>query len=175
MALIKDSFKHFDTSFFLWIHSKSMVNDYSKIIRLISKTGDGWLYTILTLLLVLYNPAKYSVFFTITAFAYFLELSMQFLLKKKFKRNRPQNHILSFTAKINPVGEFSFPSGHTASAFVMATILSVYFPVLTPLFLFWALMIGISRILLGVHFPGDILAGIFLGVVSATTSLALFS
>jgi undecaprenyl-diphosphatase len=65
-----------------------------------------------------------------------------------------------------PSDQFSFPSGHTAAAFAMATLVSFHFPILTLPVIIWALLVGFSRIYLGVHYPTDILAGIVIGVTS---------
>ena len=59
----------------------------------------------------------------------------------------------------------SFPSGHTTSAFAAATALSLMVPPLRwPMFL-CAIAIGLSRIVVGAHYPSDVLAGAALGTV----------
>ena len=111
-------------------------------------------------------------FFTTCVLAYLIEVPLYLFLKQKFKRNRPQNHIRGYQAKINPIDEFSFPSGHTTSAFVMNLQVIYFFPALAVPMMLWALSIGSSRVLLGVHFPGDIIAGSILGTLCSL--LALF-
>ena len=60
----------------------------------------------------------------------------------------------------------SFPSGHSAGYFGVASALSVCFPAWAPLFLIVAALGAYSRIYNGVHFPSDVLAGSLIGVVS---------
>ncbi|MFV5690248.1 phosphatase PAP2 family protein [Flavobacterium sp. ZT3R25] len=75
----------------------------------------------------------------------------------------------SFIEKMAYVTSPSFPSGHTAVAFVIATSLSIAFPkwyVITFSFL-WAISVGYSRMFLGVHYPSDVLAGAAIGSCSA--------
>jgi undecaprenyl-diphosphatase len=65
-----------------------------------------------------------------------------------------------------PQDEYSFPSGHTAAATVSALLFSAAIPVLSPIFFSVAMLIGMSRIYLGVHYPSDVAMGFALGIVS---------
>jgi membrane-associated phospholipid phosphatase len=96
---------------------------------------------------------------------------LQYELKHIVRRKRPFN----VSADINPKEEnvnasnFSFPSGHTAESFALATSLSLEFPkwyIIAPSFL-WASDVAYSRMFLGVHYPTDILGGIVIGVGSS--------
>ena len=69
-------------------------------------------------------------------------------------------------------GKYSFPSGHTSLVFTMATILGLKFRKIYPAFII-AAIVGFSRIYLGVHYPGDVLGGIIIGVLSGLISLKL--
>ena len=68
---------------------------------------------------------------------------------------------------------FSFPSGHTATAFALATSLSVKYPkwyVIAPSAL-WACSVGVSRMNEGVHYPSDVLAGAAIGAGCAVVNI----
>ena len=74
---------------------------------------------------------------------------------------------------IVPSDQFSFPSGHTAAAYLLATLLAAFFPFFAPWAFAWVALVRMSRLLLTVPFPSDILAGATLGVVAATLGLSL--
>jgi undecaprenyl-diphosphatase len=75
---------------------------------------------------------------------------------------------------VHPADEFSFPSGHTAAAFVMVSILGSFYPVLLLPLVILASFIGISRVYLGVHYPSDVLAGAILGIVCGGVAKWMF-
>jgi undecaprenyl-diphosphatase len=66
----------------------------------------------------------------------------------------------------------SFPSGHTATSFAAATVLSACLPRAAPAFYLLALAIGWSRLYVGVHWPLDVLGGALIGVATALLLLA---
>lgn len=86
----------------------------------------------------------------------------------KYIVNRPRPYE-SYPDRVTPYSyenSPSFPSGHTATAFALATSLSIRYPkwyVIAPSTL-WACSVGISRINEGVHYPSDVLAGTAIGI-----------
>ncbi len=92
-------------------------------------------------------------------------------LKLAFKRDRPFV-TYPYLDKQADAGSYSFPSGHTSSAFAFATSVSLAFPkwyVIAPAFVY-ASAAGYSRMHLGVHYPSDVLAGAIVGTGSALLS-----
>jgi undecaprenyl-diphosphatase len=66
-------------------------------------------------------------------------------------------------ATLLPPDQFSFPSGHTITAFAVAISLSIFYPEMLASLLFCALSVAASRILLGMHFLTDVIAGAAIG------------
>ena len=132
--------------------------------RWISRTADGYLYVFAALMVCYFS--RWDIL-QILAYAFAIERIAYFFLKNKLKRNRPPQAIPGYKSIIKPSDQFSFPSGHTSAAFLVATIGSVYDPIYWLLLIVWAPLVGISRVMLGVHFPTDILAGSLLGFLIA--------
>jgi undecaprenyl-diphosphatase len=166
----------YDVLMFTWLNIK-LTESIIIAARHISKTADGWLYVLLGLTLFKYEGLDSPLLQTMLL-AFPIERSIYFVLKNSFKRNRPADALDNFISVIKPSDQFSFPSGHTSAAFMMATLLNYFllpfadspFIVLLYGLFVWAALVGMSRIVLGVHFPTDTLMGATLG-----TSTALFS
>jgi undecaprenyl-diphosphatase len=87
------------------------------------------------------------------------------VLKRLIGRERPSRLERHNWARLLPPDEFSFPSGHTITAVAFAVSVAHFLPFLLPWLLFCALSVAASRIVLGMHFLSDVLAGCALGSV----------
>ncbi|MCE3252535.1 MAG: phosphatase family protein [Cellvibrio sp.] len=165
---------HLDTLAFLWVHVTKGFQ-YRRSVKLISHTGDGPLYLIVALGLLAFEPQVGATFFWAGIIAYVFDVSLYLLLKNLIKRDRPAVKISSYQAWITPSDQFSFPSGHTAAAFLFACLVFNFYPIFAIPCFIWASAIGISRVLLGVHYPTDLVAGALLGSVCAFWGIYLHS
>jgi undecaprenyl-diphosphatase len=130
-----------------------------------TRGGDGWLWYAMGLAILLFGgPQRFAA--AAAAGMAALAGSIVFLaLKRKTKRRRPCHLEPHCWAKLLPPDQFSFPSGHTITAFAVAVSLGLFYPSLMPGLLFCAFSIGISRILLGMHFLSDVVVGASLGSI----------
>ena len=138
--------------------------------RAISHSGDGYLHLLAPLLLWTVDTQAFYALLSLLILALSIERSVYWLVKNSLRRPRPQDAVPGFRSLIHASDQFSFPSGHSSGAFLLATsLMMVYGPIATPMFL-WAVAVALSRVLLGVHFPGDTVAGAVMG-----SGIALFA
>ncbi|CCN71894.1 phosphatase PAP2 family protein [Vibrio nigripulchritudo] len=146
----------------------------AKISKAVSKSGDGHLYAILGLALWLLEPNFGALFLAVGLIAFAIELPIYWILKNSFKRRRPEELSDLLTAFITPSDRYSLPSGHTTAAFLMATLVGQFYPEFYLFAVCWAALIGLSRILLGVHFITDIVIGAGLGIACAKAAIVAY-
>ncbi len=93
--------------------------------------------------------------------------------KSLFDRARPFVSDTGIAPLTKMPSSSSFPSGHSATAAAGAITLSAVYPAFTPAFILAGVLVALSRIYLGVHYPIDVLAGLLIGATTAFTILAL--
>jgi len=96
-------------------------------------------------------------------------------LKRRFVRERPYISHLRIRAGARPLDRYSFPSGHTLHAASFAILFSFYFPVLMWIVVPFAVLVALSRVILGLHYPTDVAVGALIGTSIALTSLLILS
>lgn len=160
-----------DLAFSMFCLQHKFNQPIARISKAVSHTGDGHLYALFGVIACLVGGAHGQNFLIAGLIAFAIELPIYWLLKNSFQRRRPQELSPLLTAFITPSDRYSLPSGHTAAAFVMATVIGHYYPDGYSLAFMWATLIGSARILLGVHFLTDVIIGAILGAGCATVSL----
>jgi undecaprenyl-diphosphatase len=138
-----------------------------------TRLGDGWLWYAIGVGLVFFGgPSRFLAIGSAGCAALFGILLFR-VLKRVSKRQRPcelEPHCWSMT---QPPDEFSFPSGHTITAFAVAVVLGSFYPHLELGLLAAATSIAASRIILGMHFLSDVLAGTAIGILVGLCCLHL--
>jgi undecaprenyl-diphosphatase len=128
-----------------------------------TRGGDGWLWYAMGLaILVLGGKTRFEALGA-AALSSALSVLLFSRLKRLTGRRRPCHIEQHCWATLLPPDQFSFPSGHTMTAFAVAIPLSLFYPTLAIGLLFCALSIAMSRILLGMHFLSDVVAGALIG------------
>lgn len=140
-----------------------------------TRMGDGWLWYALGALVLVFGGAQRYIAFSAAGSAAIVGVFVFKLLKRISQRPRPCEIEAHCWSRILPPDRFSFPSGHTMTAFSIALVLSYFYPGLEfPLF-FFAISIAFSRIVLGMHFLSDVLGGVVLGILLGCAALTGFA
>lgn len=165
---------HLDQLCFSWLSRWRTRRVVAKLIRAVSASGDGHCYALLALGLTVSIQTDWMYFLTLVA-AFAIERPVYWLLKNAFKRDRPSSKDIPIAALLTAHDTFSFPSGHSCAAFLFATITAVYFPSLSMGLFCWAAAVAFSRVIVGVHYPTDVVAGSCLGMALGEFALLVVS
>ena len=135
--------------------------------RVVSRLGDGvfW-YWLMAVLPGLYGPtgARVALQMAITALA---GLALYRYLKLRLVRERPHVLHAGIRAAAPALDRYSFPSGHTLHAVAFTLLATEHFPELGRVLVPFAVLVALSRVILGLHYPSDVLAGAAIGYALA--------
>ena len=139
----------------------------------VSRLGDGvfW-YVLMGSLIVVDGLAGLQASLHLAATGT-VALALYKLLKRWTRRPRPFASDVRIHAWVAPLDEFSFPSGHTLHAVAFSLVALAHYPALTWLLVPFAASVAVSRVVLGLHYPSDVLAATGIGSALAGMSLWL--
>lgn len=92
------------------------------------------------------------------------------LVKRRTSRPRPFEVMADLHTALPPLDDWSFPSGHAMNAFSAAVVVQIFFPALALVIWPLAVLIAVSRVALGLHYPSDVVVGAALGALIAGAS-----
>ena len=153
------------------VHHWTGMPRVDSFMHLISRAADGYIYVGVAVLLFWINRELGLDFLHAAIIAFTLEMFIYIVVKRFTHRLRPFEALANIRSLIKPPDRFSFPSGHTAGAFIMATLLSAFYSIVCIPAYFLAGLVGFSRIYNGVHYTSDVLAGMVLGISCAKIGL----
>lgn len=140
---------------------------------LITHLGDsGLIWIMIGLYIGLIKNEKKKAAHVFIALA-LVVLFVNIFIKNLVKRGRPFS-VYPIDLLINTPSDYSFPSGHTASSFGAAYVLAKSYPKYAWVFYLLAALIAFSRMVLFVHYPTDILAGLIIGLICGMISMKAF-
>ncbi|WP_031500280.1 phosphatase PAP2 family protein [Bryobacter aggregatus] len=140
-----------------------------------TRGGDGWLWYAVGLFILAFGGEERFVAVGSSTLAALAGVVF-FLWAKRFTgRRRPCALEPHCWSTLLPPDQFSFPSGHTITAFAIITPLLAFYPELSLELGFCAVSIAASRILLGMHFLSDVVAGAAIGTLLGTISVSLLN
>lgn len=142
---------------------------------LMTRMGDGWLWYSLGLILFFFGGERRFQAIGAALSAAVAGIFLFRALKRTSKRKRPCEVEPHCWSLILPPDKYSFPSGHSITAFAIAISIGMFYPDLTGVLLAVACLIASSRIILGMHFLSDVLAGSAIGALLGLISFHLFA
>jgi len=142
------------------------------LFRIVSRLGDGvfW-YSLMLALLATGSAAAFGPVGRMAGTGLACTLIYKWL-KSKTSRPRPFAVENAVRAGADPLDPFSFPSGHTLHAVAFSMVAIAYYPMLAWLLVPFTVLVAASRVVLGLHYPSDVLAGAALGALIATAGFA---
>ena len=143
------------------------------LFRAVSRLGDGvfW-YALMLLLLAADDTSAIAPVLHMVA-AGLAGTILYRWLKARTLRSRPYQVNQAISCNARPLDQFSFPSGHTLHAFALNIVAISYYPQLAFLLIPFACLVASSCVVLGLHYPSDVLTGAAIGAAIAGFSLAL--
>lgn len=178
----------FEGDMLLWIQNH-LRNDFTDpIVKFITHLGDHGYLWIALLLVLLCIPKTRKAAFLGAATLLMTYIITNLCLKPLIARTRPYEVIEGLTRIIEAQSDRSFPSGHTANSMAVGVILweisqkwenlvdkKLYFPKAAGWFvLILSVLIGLSRLYVGVHYPTDVLAGAVIAVLDAAIVFGVY-
>lgn len=139
-----------------------------------TRGGDGWLWYAMGLVVALFGGPERFAALGAAAVSAATGIALFLKLKRTCGRKRPCALEPHCWTTLLPPDQFSFPSGHTITAFAVASALGAFYPALMPGLLFCAISVAASRILLGMHFLSDVIAGAGIGGLLGYAAAELF-
>ncbi|ROS01261.1 undecaprenyl-diphosphatase [Sinobacterium caligoides] len=147
----------------LWFERSRIYPVFMSLVRMVSRSGDGYMQMLFPLLAAAFSSAVGGHFFAIYISAFAIERLLYLLLKNTLRRQRPSAVVPHIEALVKAFDKFSLPSGHTMAAFLLAAFAVIVFGKAAAIVYVWAVLVGVSRVILGVHYPSDIILGAILG------------
>ncbi|MBM7473302.1 phosphatase PAP2 family protein [Subtercola frigoramans] len=140
----------------------------AKLLSLFGEHAAGWI------LLGILGAAidwTHALLWLWSVFAVVVAHGLSIVIKRVIRRPRPSGNgvVVHSTAP----SKLSFPSSHASSTMAAAVVYAAFFPWLWPVAVIVVLAMGFSRLLLGMHFPTDILAGFAIGLIVGIPTILL--
>lgn len=164
---------HWDTLLCLQINRANRVMWLGRAFGVVSRLGNGVFWYVLMLALLAWNGVAAAPAVLHMIVVGLVCTVIYKWLKSRTLRPRPFHLHREIFCSVAPLDQFSFPSGHTLHAVAFSIVALAYYPALFWLVVPFTVLVALSRLVLGLHYPSDVLAGALLGAMLAGASLTL--
>lgn len=159
--------QYLDLNWCIKLNQYSTTKNIAVFFKIISRLGDGWFWYTSLLITWLIQGSAYSTQMLYVIVGMLCATALYKLLKHKTLRPRPYQVHQAVVLGERPLDHFSFPSGHTLHAVMLCILLGYILPSMLLLLLPFTLLVAISRVILGLHYPSDVVAGAMIGATLA--------
>ena len=139
----------------------------------VSRLGDGLFWYVLMAAMVILDGRDGLLASAHLAITGITALTLYRWLKRWTRRPRPFAADGRIRAWVAPLDEFSFPSGHTLHAVAFTIVALAHYPDLAWLLVPFTALVGASRVVLGLHYPSDVIAATAIGGTLAALSIRI--
>jgi undecaprenyl-diphosphatase len=170
--------QHLDLDWCIRLNQYSAQRKIANFFKGVSRLGDGWFWYICLATTWMVRGLGYALELVYMCLGTLCGTIFYKFLKRKTVRPRPYQVHQAVVLGERPLDHFSFPSGHTMHAVIATILIGTALPVLLWIMLPFTALIAVSRVILGLHYPTDVLAGAVIGSVLGATiiySASLFS
>lgn len=152
----------------LYFNHLSHSQQVAAFFKIISRLGDGIFWYVMLAIVWILEGLRYGLQILYLLAGGAVGTSIYKYLKHKTTRPRPyQVHQVIILGE-RPLDHFSFPSGHTLHAVMVSITLGYIQPLLITLLMPFTILVALSRMILGLHYPSDVLVGAAIGAMVAT-------
>ncbi|HTY49107.1 MAG TPA: phosphatase PAP2 family protein [Steroidobacteraceae bacterium] len=155
------------------LNSASTHAPVRRFFQVVSRLGDGILWYALIIALPLVGGRAAVRPALVMALVGVFGVGIYKLLKRTFVRERPFITHDAIELAAAPLDRYSFPSGHTLHAVAFTWQAAAHYPMLAWVLVPFTVLVAASRMVLGLHYPSDVLVGATIGGLLAELGLAL--
>lgn len=168
-----DRFNHLDLAICLQFNRLAHFPFWCRMFQIVGRAGNGVFWY--ALMALMFAVDGYAALPTVgrMLLASLLGLAIYKWLKTRTSRPRPCEVYAAVSAAAPALDRFSFPSGHTLHAVSFTLVACSSYPQLAMLLYPFAALVAMSRPVLGLHYPSDVLAGAAIGICVSQLVLAL--
>ncbi|AWL29888.1 phosphatase PAP2 family protein [Acinetobacter defluvii] len=155
----------------LYLNNLSHVQHIALFFKVVSRLGDGAFWYAMLFVVWLNKGLMYGLKLLYVVLSGLIGTGIYKILKHKTVRPRPYQVHQVIVMGERPLDHFSFPSGHTLHAVMTTVVLGYIQPLLLLIMMPFTILVALSRMVLGLHYPSDVIVGALIGATVASMIL----